>query len=147
MSKICGVDPAARTTWMSQDHHRRLWATCQQWNRSSSMSWLPFCKYRCLNSSIARLYDFRSSFPPLATLREAPYSFLAKRYGFKPRRCSNWKTLCIESASIFNKIKQDNPDITILGSIPPFFPSYTYIPIDLCLSLCICIHIYVYIDI
>lgn len=51
-------------------------------------------------------------------------------YGFKPRRCSNWKTLCIESASIFNKIKQDNPDITILGSIPPFFPSYTYIPID-----------------
>ncbi len=51
-------------------------------------------------------------------------------YGFKPSRCKNWKELCQKSAAVFIRLKQTYPKIVILGSLPPFFPSYTYEPVN-----------------
>ena len=51
-------------------------------------------------------------------------------YGFKPSRCDNWKELYIKSKDIFTQLKINNPTIKIYGSLPPFFPSYQYKPIN-----------------
>ena len=45
-------------------------------------------------------------------------------YGFKPSRMDNWQELCIKSREIFCQLKDEHPDIQILGSIPPFYPTY-----------------------
>ena len=51
-------------------------------------------------------------------------------YAFKPSRQHNWKELCIRGASLFTGLKLDHPHITILGSIPPFHPTYKTGPIS-----------------
>ena len=45
-------------------------------------------------------------------------------YGFKPSRIDNWQELCIKSGEIFRQLKHEHPKIQILGSIPPFYPTY-----------------------
>ena len=50
-------------------------------------------------------------------------------YAFKPSRQENWKELLLLSLPIFFDIKMLKPNITILGSIPPFHPSYKAGPI------------------
>lgn len=50
-------------------------------------------------------------------------------YGFKPSRMHNWQELCIKSGEIFRQIKDDHSYIQILGSIPPFYPTYKQGPI------------------
>ena len=50
-------------------------------------------------------------------------------YGFKPSRMDNWRELCIKSGEIFRQLKDDHPEIQILGSIPPFYPTYKQGPI------------------
>ncbi len=50
-------------------------------------------------------------------------------YGFKPSRMDNWQELCIKSREIFCQLKDEHPDIQILGSIPPFYPTYKQGPI------------------
>ena len=50
-------------------------------------------------------------------------------YGFKPSRMDNWQELCIKSREIFRQLKDEHPDILILGSISPFYPTYKQGPI------------------
>ena len=50
-------------------------------------------------------------------------------YGFKPSRMNNWQELCIKSGEIFRQLKNEYPKIQILGSIPPFYPTYKQGPI------------------
>lgn len=50
-------------------------------------------------------------------------------YGFKPSRMNNWQELCIKSREIFRQLKHEYPKIQILGSIPPFYPTYKQGPI------------------
>ena len=50
-------------------------------------------------------------------------------YGFKPSRMNNWQELCIKSREIFCQLKDEHPKIQILGSIPPFYPTYKHGPI------------------
>ncbi len=50
-------------------------------------------------------------------------------YGFKPSRMDNWQELCIKSGEIFYQLKDEHPKIQILGSIPPFYPTYKQGPI------------------
>ena len=50
-------------------------------------------------------------------------------YGFKPSRMHNWQELCIKSRGIFRQLKDEHPEIQILGSIPPFYPTYKQGPI------------------
>lgn len=51
-------------------------------------------------------------------------------YGFKPSRSQNWLELCRKSKQIFKQLKLNHPHIKILGSLPPFFPSYKYKPVN-----------------
>ena len=50
-------------------------------------------------------------------------------YGFKPSRMDNWQELCTKSKDIFKQLKYQHPTIQILGSIPPFYPTYKEGPI------------------
>lgn len=50
-------------------------------------------------------------------------------YAFKPSRQDNWRELLLLSLPIFFDIKMMKPNVTILGSVPPFHPSYKAGPI------------------
>ncbi len=50
-------------------------------------------------------------------------------YAFKPSRQKNWRELLLLSLPIFFDIKMLKPQVKILGSIPPFHPSYEAGPI------------------
>ena len=45
-------------------------------------------------------------------------------YGFKPARLNNWKELVNEMIIILKNVKNKNPNIKILGSLPPYHSSY-----------------------
>ena len=45
-------------------------------------------------------------------------------YGFKSLKLDNWFYLVYESINIIKKIKLKNPNIKVLGCLPPYFESY-----------------------